>query len=452
MKYKIILSFSLFTTFCFSQWAEQASGFTAASRGVNSISIINDSVVWAGAYDGNNSSNYITEFTKTSNGGTSWSSGIINTGLIGAGLANISAINKDTAWTCIFHPTQAVAGGVWKTTDGGISWNKQNTAAFGASSFPNFVYFWNKNEGMVMGDPAGGYFEIYTTNDGGNTWTRTQNTNNQLTPNAGSEYGYTNLYSVVGNTLWFGTSTGRVFKTTDKGITFTNSTTANGITDVQRICFADSLVGYACMHTLGNKSWKISKTIDGGMNWLPLQNNTTINNTTILGADICVVPGTNALISVGSDASAIGSSYSFDGGLNWSLMEDTSLAPQRLSVRFLNAASGWSGAFNVNSTISGIFKFQGTVGINSLNKKNQDVTIFPNPANEELNVLFSGFSGKEINLKIISITGEKVFERNKNVFTSLDSIYIRTDDLSTGVYFVEVSDATNLITKKLIIQ
>ena len=452
MKNKIFFLFQLISGIAFSQWAEQASGFSAASRGVNSINIVNDTVVWAGAYDGTNTTNYITEFTKTTNGGITWTAGIINSGLIGAGLANISAINADTAWACIFHPTQAAAGGVWKTTNGGLSWTQQTSAAFVASSFPNFVHFWDRNNGIVMGDPSGGYFEIYTTTDGGTTWTRTPNTNNQLSSNAGSEYGYTNLFSVADGKLWFGTSTGRIFKTTDKGLSFTNSTPGNGITDVQKIAFADSLTGYACMHTSGNKSWKITKTTDGGATWSALQNNTAIANTTIFGADICVVPGTNALISVGSDPSAIGSSYSFDGGLNWSLMEDTSLAPQRLSVRFLNSTTGWSGSFNTNQTTSGIFKFEGTVGIAAVNKQNQVLTLFPNPASEELHIALSGFSGKSIEVEIRSVTGIEIKKHHFQTSENNDVTFSDLSEIPAGIYWLVVRDGQVSMTKKLIIK
>ncbi|MFN6039420.1 MAG: T9SS type A sorting domain-containing protein [Bacteroidota bacterium] len=449
---KIFLLFSLQSClFVFSQWSQQSSGFVV-TRGINSINIVNDSVVWAGAYDGTNTTNYITEYTKTSNSGMSWITGIINTGLIGAGLANISAYDKDTAWSCIFHPTQATAGGIWKTTNGGISWIKQNTAAYAATSFPNFVHFWDSNRGITMGDPINGYFEVYTTNDGGANWIRTPNTSNQLSSNAAAEYGYTNVFSVSGHTLWFGTSTGRVFKTTDFGISFTNATPLNGVTDIQRITFSDSLIGYACMHTAGNKSWKIAKTIDGGTTWSALQNNTVINNTTILGADICVVPGTNSLISVGSDASAIGSSYSFDGGLNWSLMEDTSLAPQRLSVRFLNATTGWTGGFNTSSTTSGIFKFQGTVGIENNHIQNRDVLIFPNPASDKLNIQYFGFIGKNLEIKICSTEGKNVFSQRDKTSDKIYSSEIDLTNFLPGIYIVSVFDGENIVRKKLIVQ
>ncbi|MBC7863049.1 MAG: T9SS type A sorting domain-containing protein, partial [Bacteroidia bacterium] len=422
------------------------------SRGVNSIDIVDANTVWVGSYDGTNTSNYITDFSKTINGGTLWTAGTITTGLTGVGLGNISAIDGDTAWASIFHPTQAVATGIWKTTDGGVSWNKQTTAAFTAASFPDFVYFWNANNGIAVGDPLGGYFEVYTTADGGTTWVRTANTGNQLQASSSSEYGYTNDFSVVGNTLWFGSTTGRVFKTTDMGLTFTKASVANGVTDVQKVSFADAITGYAFMHTAGNKSYKIARTLDGGTNWSAIINTTSIADSTVLGADITAVPGTNALISVGSDVTAKGSSWSGDGGLSWELMEDTSLAPQRLSVRFLDASTGWAGTFNIDAFTSGISKFNGMVGIGAAGNSTKNVTAFPNPAADLLTLNINGLNGKQLLISVFNVMGEKISSEKMQTGSPVYFKHIDLSALSAGLYFVEVTDGNNKFVNKFIKQ
>lgn len=444
MKKQLLSFLSICTATALSaQWVDQATGFATASRGVNSINIVNTNTVWVGAYDGTNTSNYITDFSRTTNGGSLWMPGTVNTGLSGVGLANISAINGDTAWACIFHPTQAVAGGIWKTTDAGVTWTQQTSAAFTASGFPDIVYFWDANNGIAVGDPTGGYFEVYTTTDGGTTWTRTPNTGNQLSYSSASEYAYTNGYAVTGGTFWFGTTTGRVFKTTDKGLTFTKSTVGNGITDVQRITFADSLTGYAGMHNTGNKSYKIAKTTDGGTTW-----SLVATGTNVLGADFCAVPGTSALISVGSDAIINGSTWSNDAGLSWTAMEDTTIAPQRLSVRFMNASTGWAGGFNLDQTTGGISKFSGIVGIDNKGNLLRNITAFPNPASDVLNLRLDGFSGTVLNVEVFNLLGEKVSA--ERIVPGADIFFSRINisSLPGGIYFVKVSDGKNSFVNK----
>ena len=36
-------------------------------------------------------------------------------------------------------------------------------------SFPDAIKFFNPKNGVMFGDPQNGYFEIYTTSDGGNS-------------------------------------------------------------------------------------------------------------------------------------------------------------------------------------------------------------------------------------------------------------------------------------------
>ncbi|MBC7864075.1 MAG: glycosyl transferase, partial [Bacteroidia bacterium] len=59
-----LVSLSL-TSLSFAQWTDQATGFGTPSRGVNSINIVDANTVWVGSYDGTNTSNYITDFSKT---------------------------------------------------------------------------------------------------------------------------------------------------------------------------------------------------------------------------------------------------------------------------------------------------------------------------------------------------------------------------------------------------
>ncbi len=70
----------------------------------------------------------------------------------------------------------AVAGGVWKTTDGGVSWDplfdKQNTSSIGSiavsDSDPNVVYV-GTGEACIRGNISFGD-GVYRSNDGGKTW------------------------------------------------------------------------------------------------------------------------------------------------------------------------------------------------------------------------------------------------------------------------------------------
>jgi hypothetical protein len=244
---------------------------------------------------------------------------------------------------------------------------------------------------------------------------------------------------VYGNSLWFNTTKGRVFKTTDKGLTFTVSTVGNAITDVQRLTFSNADTGYACMHVNSNKGFKIAKSIDGGLTWTPLQNNSTVNNTTIFGSDITAIPNTGYLISVGADATINGSTYSLDGGQTWYLLEDTSLSLKRTCVRFISATTGWAGTFNLNATTQGISKYSGfTIGIQQLENMQAEFSIYPNPIQTEASLLITGFTQERAQLECMSITGQLVWSQNLTIPSPVFNTTIDFSTLPQGVYFLRL--------------
>jgi photosystem II stability/assembly factor-like uncharacterized protein len=442
MKRHLFLFISVLTCgLVFAQWTQQSSAFSTASRGINTICIVDPNTVWATAIDGSNPNNYITEFTRTANAGANWTAGVIATGVSGAGLANISAIDANTAWACVYQPSLAAAGGIWKTTDGGAAWTKQTTAAFSATSFPDFVYFWDANNGITVGDPAGGYFEVYTTNDGGANWIRTANTTNQLSPVSSAEYAYPNGFSAAGGSLWFCTTKGRVFKTTDMGQTFSNSTVGGGLSDVSKVTFADVNLGYAGMHINGNLNYQVAITTDGGSSWSAIT-----AGTGIMGADFCAVPGTSSLVSVGSDQTINGSTWSNDQALGWTLMEDTTISPRRLSVQFYDAVTGWSGSFNQDALTDGVYKFDGMVGIESRSFLEQ-LIIFPNPATDNITISLPGIKA-DCSISVFNLAGEKISE----ISASFPATEIDLSGMSPGIYILEIACSQNKTFRKFIRQ
>jgi len=325
-------------------WIEQASGFTAASRGIKDICIVSNDIVWAIAYDGSNGGANVQEFTKTTNGGTTWTPETIDVGNTALGIAMIYALDENTAWVPVFPQSAGQYGGIWKTTDGGASWTKQTSASFSdGSSFANIVHFWDANNGVCGGDPINGEFEIYTTTDGGANWTLVSGAN--IPDPLSGEYGYTSQIEVVGDNVWFTTNKGRVYHSTDKGYNWTVSTTPiSDFGSSPTVSFKDANNGIFVSST-GN----IYKSTDAGANWT--QATTT---GTIFPNGICWVEGTDRVYSTGSASGSSGSSYSDNGGIDWIGIDDV----QHLDVEFISLNVGWSGDFNTDATTKGMWKWQ----------------------------------------------------------------------------------------------
>ncbi|HYE78633.1 MAG TPA: hypothetical protein VEI97_11660, partial [bacterium] len=200
-----------------AQWTPQNTNFPIEDTGIASISIVDANTVWAVGYDGTDPTNPYNGFTRTTNGGATWTASTIPAA-VGLNFANVSAVSATTAWVAMYDATSG-GGGLFKTTNGGTSWTPQNVGAFPAAlgGFVNGIIAFDANTAVAVGDPTNGSFEIHRTTNGGTTWTRVASTNIPA-PQAG-EFGILGTLVRVGNTLWFGTNAGRVLRSTNQGQT-----------------------------------------------------------------------------------------------------------------------------------------------------------------------------------------------------------------------------------------
>jgi len=333
-------------------WVEQATGFYETSIGIGYMHAVDENIVWASGYDGSGSGQTYQDFTMTINGGDDWDSGTVDNA-DGLDFAMIVAVDENNSWAAMYAVEAGDPQGIYHTSDGGNTWTHQASAAFNASgAFPNCVHFWNENDGWCQGDPVDGYLEMYTTTDGGDTWVRVPQGNipDPLT----GEMGTVGYYDVVGDTVWFGTQNGgRVFKSTDKGYTWTVATTPFPSGAYVDIRFKDQNNGLAMDKNF--EFAELAETSDGGATW------TMITYSGVCyAADFDYVPGTdNMYVSTGvnvDDPAYQGASYSFDGGHTWTDWTEMS-GTQLFGTTWVDGTIGWAGNFNVDEFTGGMYKY-----------------------------------------------------------------------------------------------
>ena len=418
-------------------WSEKATGFTAANRTLSSISIVNTSVIWAIALDNSAAPDYtIKEFTKSTDGGETWTPGTINLGAntSGLGITSISAISDQIA--CISAaPDVSDFGGVWKTTDGGLTWTKQTTALFNnpIDSYTSFVHFWDASNGVTGGDTENGTFEIYTTSNGGNNWNRVIGAN--IPSSLVGEMGYVGVTSVVGNIFWFGTSAGRIFKSIDKGLSWTVTQTPS--TDfnlgLDRFTFSDANNGLFMDH---NNTTTLYKTTDGGNNW------TSITTPGFYKTNIAYIPGTSTVIA-GAAANPFGSSYSTDNGSTWTTIDSGVFHG---TLAFLNDSFGFSAGMNTNATTGGISKFAGLPLKTPSFEADKQIVAYPNPTNGILKINSNNSLIKEVS--VYDLLGKEVFNSK---FSPLNNVNLDLNSLQAGNYILKTtSDSGKTETTKIL--
>ncbi len=215
-----------------------------------------------------------------------------------------------------FNPMKAIAGSgsqnqttayLYTTTNGGQSWTPTNVS--GTTGFVNAIYFFDDLEGIFLGDPKNGKWGIGRTTDGGATWTPVTNI---ALPNT-NETGFVNSSFRVGNNLWFGTNAGRVFYSSDRGISWNFTNIPNAVV-ISYLAFREDLTGIAVYteSSDANATRYLATTADGGKTWMTRQYNFTQNG--YMPVHLFAPENSRLIYFLGAGGEIVGTS---DLGNNW---------------------------------------------------------------------------------------------------------------------------------------
>ena len=426
-------------------WQEYSTGFVNTSTTFRQVTYVDADIIWACAGAGDGTGDQYQEWARSIDGGLTWTRGAIELGNTNIGIGSIHGMSATKAYIVGFPNSAGVIGGIWVTEDAGVTWTRQNTASFntGSDSFANWVHFFDANNGVCMGDPASGYFEIYTTTNAGVNWTRVSSANIP-TPLAG-EYGYTFGFEAFENILWCNTNKGRLLKSSDLGLTWTVSQTPSvdfGTGD--SYSFKNANEGVLIL----TADWSQHRTTDGGATWTAESPEGLIRN-----FDISFVPGCDVVVCTGEDVldGFRGSSYSIDGGLNWVSINDTDVEAVDGGgvLEFFDGTHGLASGFTATSVSGGVWIWINNACellSNESFSKNKAFTASPNPTSGIVTIAGKGIS----NVVITDVLGKQVANTN---FTSVESATIDMSSYNAGLYLVKVTNANgNASTIKVVRQ
>ncbi|MBI4474230.1 MAG: hypothetical protein HY646_16280 [Acidobacteria bacterium] len=244
-------------------WEEQASFTSSRLRGVSAAS---STVAWASGNRGT--------FLKTVDG-VNWEAGVV-AGAEELDFRDVHAIDANTAY--LLSIGDGDRSRIYKTNDGGRTWSLQFKNENPKAFFDGFA-FWDANNGIAFSDPVDGRFLVIRTSDGGATWKETLRAS--MPPAIPGEAGFaasgTSIVVSGTNDVWIGSggAAARVFRSTDRGTTWTvaNTPIAAGESSagIFSLYFRDAVSGYAVggdYQKENEPSANFAVTIDGGRTWI----------------------------------------------------------------------------------------------------------------------------------------------------------------------------------------
>jgi photosystem II stability/assembly factor-like uncharacterized protein len=314
---------SVDATTAFGQWQVQTIRTQADFRGV---SVVSPKVAWVSGTQGT--------YARTIDSGKTWRVSIVP-GAEKLDFRDIEAFGEETAYLLSAGPGDASR--IYKTTDGGKSWMKQFQSVDPAS-FYDALAFWDEKNGIALGDPVAGRFQLITTDDGGANWKSlaTRNLPPAL-PNEGAFAASGTCLVAVGKyDVWFATGgarVARVFHSSDRGRNWEVSDTpimaSAASAGIFSIAFRDKKSGiivggdYRKANAVGATA---AITADGGKTWNLIDKQLPYRSAVAWAKDRWIAVGTS-----GSDTST-------HDGDTWKLLDRENYN----SVAFAPTGEGWA--------------------------------------------------------------------------------------------------------------
>ena len=242
----------------------------------------------------------------------------------------------------------ATGGGIWKTTDGGRSWENISDGYFGGSmgaitvskSDPNVIYV-GGGEKTVRGNVSSGY-GIWKSVDAGKTWTESGLEKSRHVPRIAVHPTNSDIvYAGVMGNLYKPTQERGVYKSTDGGKTWRKTLFANadaGVVDLQidpanpRILYASTWRINRTPYSLnsGGEGSALWKSIDSGETWTEISKNKGFAPGILGIIGVTVSPVDNQRVWAIVENKDKGGLYrSDDGGATWSQVNSERKLRQR---------------------------------------------------------------------------------------------------------------------------
>jgi photosystem II stability/assembly factor-like uncharacterized protein len=237
----------------------QQSGTT---RRLQAVSPVDEKVVWASGVGGT--------YALTTDGGATWTSHVVP-GAETLQFRDVQGVSAKVAY--LLSAGEGSDSRIYKTTDGGQTWQLQFQAPADPSYFYDCFAFWSPTRGLTMGDGVNGRFPVLRTRDGA-IWANIADNLPAAQAGEGAFAASGTCVATQGEKrAWIVTSSSRVLATSDGGNSwFAHATPiagGTGTAGVFTVAFRDrshGIIGggdFVATGILDN----VARSSDGGKTW-----------------------------------------------------------------------------------------------------------------------------------------------------------------------------------------
>jgi photosystem II stability/assembly factor-like uncharacterized protein len=217
------------------------------------------------------------------------------------------------------------ASRIYRTTDGGTSWDTAFVNDDPAAFYDCMAFFPGGRRGLAMSDPVDGRFRILATRDFGRSWRVLSNSG---MPDAPTEFGFAasgDCLVTAGHTAYFGSGGGaaRIFRSDDFGRTWTatdSTIPAGEAAGVFALTFRTPRHGVAVGGDFADPADgvdAVARTRHGNV-WR------NAGDLAHLAEDVAYLPAHgHRLVATGESGDVMGTSVSFDDGRTWTQVSET---------------------------------------------------------------------------------------------------------------------------------
>lgn len=348
-----------------------------------------------------------------------------------------NGVNAITAMTVM--PYMNSVAGTQVVWTGNLAVGASTTIQMGAENCING----NNTYSFTITDVSGG--DVVTSNNGNskvffNNTVYASNPANEGFTNASWPYSNWGIFNNNGAPhTWLRATTAGGFMTSSESIRlFINWTPAGGTHDMYLpgVNFTGTVfptikfdMAYTQVAAADNDRLEVNVSTDCGQNWSTVWSNQ--------GSAMATTPPNASTLNTPSVST------------NWSVvtvpMYTYSNNPSVL-IRFKATSDQGNSIW-----LDNINMFNTNVGVATVDKVASEFGLFPNPANNEVNLTISTPNAQSADVKIINALGQVVIAKNVSLNVGYNNIQIDTKELASGIYYVSFDSGNGISTKKLTI-